>query len=247
MLARNDLDAIVAAWPALARRVMPDNGAVGGRRSGGAHPVVPIDPHVIDVMTEVETWTNFLARVLLEEVPPEHGCAGACHGSAEHSCAGHPCATEDEPIRAAENCPMRRDAVHASLMPDLLAQVAQRVGHFAEHADAMLAMTFCDDAERLRKAVEAAAWPTGRRWVGIGARCVEHGTSDLGERIPCPGKYRVLVDPEQPYRIPDIVCDQDREHRIDPVEWQRAYRRRGEAQAAVDLIARWHEQTARLA
>ena len=126
--------------------------------------------------------------------------------------------------------------------PALLRQIAQRVGHFTEHEDEMLALAFCDDAERLRALVLKTARPSGRRSIRIGAKCWEHGTSDLGERVACRGNLTVLADPERANVVPDVVCDQDSAHRIDPTTWQRAWRRTGDAVGAVRLVARWHAE-----
>lgn len=124
--------------------------------------------------------------------------------------------------------------------PALLRQIAARVGHFTEHADEMLALAFADDAERLHALVTRTARPSGRRTIHIGAKCWQHGTSDLGERTPCDGNLTVIADPERASLVPDVVCDRDRDHRIDPTTWQRAWRRTGDAQAAAALVSTWH-------
>lgn len=116
--------------------------------------------------------------------------------------------------------------------PALLRQIAQRVGHFTEHADEMLALAFCDDAERLRLLVVRTARPSGRRNIRIGAKCWQ-----------CTGSLTVLADPERAYVVPDVVCDKDHGHRIDPTTWQRAWRRTGDAPAAVALVARWYSES----
>ena len=57
-------------------------------------------------------------------------------------------------------------------------------------------------------------------------RCLEHDTTDQGERVECPGSYTVTLDDEQTWTaVPDMVCDHDAEHRLTPAEWQQAQRR----------------------
>lgn len=108
--------------------------------------------------------------------------------------------------------------------PTLLTSIARlRVGHFTEHPD--LGDTFADDATAMRRKVEHAAYPSGRRRVPLHVPCTEHTESDQGERVPCPGSYTATLDPERPGLIPDMVCDHDPAHRITPLEWQRAARK----------------------
>lgn len=240
--ARDDLLAIADAWSELiARAAAASSGRRAEKVKGSKVRPLPIDAHVIDVITEVEQWAHFLARVLIDEtewLPPAIGdprrcpwCNGRGFATTVHTgkrwcvlCDGRGAVPLAEP-NAGET---------------LRSIAEQRIGHFTAHADEMLALAFADDARRLRELVLPVARPSGRRRLRIGARCFEKGTSDLGERIPCPGQYTVLADPDKPYVIPDIVCDVDHHHRIEPVEWQRAYRRTGDAQGAVDRIAVWH-------
>lgn len=124
-------------------------------------------------------------------------------------------------------------------MPALARGLAERVGHFTEHPDEQLALAFTDDAKRLAHLVRSTALPTGRRTVRVGLRCEMHDTSPLGERVACTGWYTLVLDPDKPGYIPDLVCTQDGQHRITPDEWQRAYRRTAmRPEAAAALIAR---------
>jgi hypothetical protein len=118
--------------------------------------------------------------------------------------------------------------------PGILRALAARVGHFT--ADPDTGDEFCAEADRLARLVDHTAHPTGRRRLHIGgAHCIEPG---------CTGTYTVLADPTAPCLVPDLICDHDRAHRIDPVEWQRAYRRTGDPTAAVRAIARWRRNGA---
>lgn len=112
--------------------------------------------------------------------------------------------------------------------PTLLADIARRrIGHFTEHEDEGLRLSFYDDVASMRQQVQRAAYPSGRRWVPLHVACLEHDTTDLGERVPCEGEYRVLLDPDRPGVVPDMVCELDPSHRISPLDWQRAARKSG--------------------
>ena len=45
-----------------------------------------------------------------------------------------------------------------------------------------------DDVRDAEKATFRAVRPTGEHWAPVNLDCGEHGTSDLGERIDCPGR-----------------------------------------------------------
>ena len=110
--------------------------------------------------------------------------------------------------------------------PILLAAIARtRIGHFTHHTDAQLALAVSDDARRLRGKVERAAYPSGVKVIPVHVLCLEHGVSDMGERVACCGEYTVRLDPEMPGLIPDMICSQDNGHRITPEQWQRAARK----------------------
>jgi hypothetical protein len=124
--ARDDLLAVAASWGALKARLRPADGSGDGVRTApDSRP--PVDLGVSDLLAEIEAHARFLGKVLLDEVPPEHGCDGACHGAPGHRCAGRLCATEGEPLVPVAGCLMRRDPVTTSVMPGLLEQAALRI------------------------------------------------------------------------------------------------------------------------
>lgn len=106
---------------------------------------------------------------------------------------------------------------------DILDDIAtNRVGHFTEHTDEGIREATADDAKRLAKLALNTARPSGRRKIRLGTPCLEHGTTDLGERIVCTGEYTTVLDPSE--TIGDLVCSKDPAHRMTPLEWQRAQR-----------------------
>ena len=162
--ARTDLLWIVDRWADLRARLPGGGGhALTGLPGGSSETPLPIDVHVSDLMREIEDQARFYAAVLLDEVPPEHGCGGRCVDAwittaAEAAKAGHPI----PPAPSTWDCPDRRDPVTTSTMPALLGQVAERYGHFT--ADEHEALDFTDEAhdfrERVRKTLERPAPPT---------------------------------------------------------------------------------------
>lgn len=166
--ARDDLLAVAASWGALRARLRPSGGnGTADRVQGTSEPRLPIDLPVSDLLHSIETHARFLGQVLLEEVAPVHGCGGACHGSPNHRCAGHPCATDGEPLVLPEGCPTRHDPVTTSVMPDLLVQVAKRYGHFTADPDGKIGLDFCDEAHELRRKVSGTlAKHEPARWQG---------------------------------------------------------------------------------
>jgi hypothetical protein len=97
-----------------------------------------------------------------------------------------------------------------------------RVGHFTEAEDQGLREAVTEDAARLARLVHNTARPSDRRTIPLGIPCMEHSTSELGERVICTGQYATTLTPGE--RIGDFVCSKDREHRITPLEWQRSQR-----------------------
>lgn len=209
-IARGYLETIADAWVAL-----DDLVAAGSAQGlGGGKPAsrAPIDAHVADVRTEVALWVRFLARVLMEEVVVERVVPTPWLGAG----------TFAEPW-APPTLDTGRLALHIA---------TERIGHFLAHEDQHMRIEFLDDAVRLAGLARRTAWPSGARWLRTGVVCAEHGTSDLGERVACRGEYRVFMHPDQD-AVGDMVCNLDQEHRITPLEWQRAQRRKPmNAQAA---------------
>lgn len=107
--------------------------------------------------------------------------------------------------------------------PAILRAIAtQRVGHFTAHEDTELAHAVTEDAARLAKLARNTARPTGRRTIQLNIPCLEHDTTDLGERAICTGQYATTLTPGE--RIGDFVCTKDTSHRMTPLEWQRSQR-----------------------
>src|SRR5699024_8132369 len=110
--------------------------------------------------------------------------------------------------------------------PGLLRDIAKwKVGHFtADDYDEGARAAFIDDAEEMHRLALKTARPSGVRRIPLHVRCMDYGTSDLGERVACEGEYHALLLPWRP-DLPDMVCDQDESHRMSPLQWQRAQKR----------------------
>lgn len=110
---------------------------------------------------------------------------------------------------------------HGLDTPRLLVHIAvDRIGHFTQHPDEGLRLAFFDDAKAMRAKVEKVAYPDGVRTIVTRASCEEFTTSDLGERIPCPGK--ITARPTKYGSMPDLICSEDKTHRTPPEVFMRA-------------------------
>lgn len=65
---------------------------------------------------------------------------------------------------------------------------------------------------------------TGVRKFPIGG-CPEHGTSDLGERVPCQGELSALLRKDDDLLPSEVACSADVEHRWPAREWMQLGRR----------------------
>lgn len=118
----------------------------------------------------------------------------------------------------------------------LIDAIKPRAGHFTEHGDPMLAQAVQDDADRYAALVIRTARPSGSRVWRLGLPCLEHATSDMGERVPCRGQYATVVRADE--TIGDLVCTKDRSHTLTPEEWVRGQRRGSFDEQAVDTLLR---------
>lgn len=118
--------------------------------------------------------------------------------------------------------------------PILLHHIVKwRLGYFTHSAGPEMAEWVADRANLLRGKVTRAAYPDGYHTIDTRIPCNEHGTTEAGERVPCPGTYTV-----RPRRdgYPDMICSEDREHRIPPSEWSRGAWRVRHAEPAALLL-----------
>lgn len=169
-----------------------------------ARGIVPLDLTAAQARMDIASWATYLARVLMDEVLVERYVG--------------PPWTVTVVVEAWS--PPTSDPA------GLLRHIAEnRIGHFTS-GDPLASADFLDSAEEHARRARAAAWPTGARWIRLHVPCPEAGTSDMGERVPCGGEYRMWMQPGQE-TLGDMVCDRDSQHRISPVEWQRAMRRKG--------------------
>ena len=93
------------------------------------------------------------------------------------------------------------------------------VDHLASRTADETSVEVANDVAAAMRAVRAAAYPSGIYWVEVGLSCEQHGTSDMGERVPCDGVMRALVG--RSVGVPDLVCSADETHTIEPATWER--------------------------
>ncbi len=107
--------------------------------------------------------------------------------------------------------------------PSLLAWLATWHLPWLTHLpDQAMQTAVCEEGRELARRVKRVAYPSGARRVDIPSlRCVEHTTTDQGERVPCEGTMFVIVQPGIDMEMPDMVCTVDETHTVDPATWQR--------------------------
>lgn len=89
---------------------------------------------------------------------------------------------------------------------------------FTSHPSDHVALEAWDDVSEVAWQIRNALAPRVRR-IDTGLPCEEHGTSDMGERVPCPGRLRAYLRGDA---TPDLVCTEDRTHRISRADWMRS-------------------------
>lgn len=102
-------------------------------------------------------------------------------------------------------------------VPNLLGWVERwHLTHLVMHGAEETANQLADEIHKAEQATFNALNPT--RTVHVGIPCTDHGTTDLGERVPCAGH---MTARSLPGVMPDLVCSEDGSHRIGADRWQR--------------------------
>lgn len=93
------------------------------------------------------------------------------------------------------------------------------ISHFTHRTERETAEEVAADVERAERAVYRATHPKGERWVAVNLTCEMWGTSEQGERVPCPGEMWAYVGRDV---MPDLICNADDTHRLEPGAWERS-------------------------
>lgn len=174
----------------------------------------------IDARTTISAYATRLTRTVIEHRHTEH-----------QQLATAAAALDPGPARDAA----QRLAEAASPWTPTTTDPATLLRTIADHhigailpADPLDAADHLDTLREHVKHARRAAWPTGARWVRLHVPCAEPD---------CPGEYRTHVHPGRD-TLDDLVCDENRDHRIDPDVWFRAMRRNPATTAEAARIAR---------
>lgn len=92
------------------------------------------------------------------------------------------------------------------------------VDHIVKHADQESAEEIANGIAKAERAVFKATHPSEAHWAPVNLSCDMWTTSDRGERVPCPGDMWAYVGTGV---MPDLVCNHDETHKIDPQVWER--------------------------
>jgi hypothetical protein len=71
------------------------------------------------------------------------------------------------------------------------------------------------DVERAERLTYQVCETTPPRKIDTGMPCEEHSTTEMGERVPCPGRMNTALTES----MSDLVCSVDPTHRIPPNVW----------------------------
>lgn len=93
------------------------------------------------------------------------------------------------------------------------------VGDFPDDAD-----NLAKDANQHARALRGIIQETGVRKFPIGG-CPEHATSDMGERVPCPGELRAALRKDDDLLPSEVACTVDADHKWAAREWMQLGRR----------------------
>lgn len=117
-------------------------------------------------------------------------------------------------------------------MARYLARHHKRITRGAKGADFTVAVA------GMRREVNRRAFPSGARLYDPEPPilCVEHGTSDTGERTPCPGHYVTWMTNRTDGTLPDLTCTVDKTHVLTPAGFRRAGRLTMQAGAAGRMV-----------
>lgn len=94
-----------------------------------------------------------------------------------------------------------------------------RVIDFTTHPGDQVALEVWTDAADVARRIRWATTPRPSI-IDVGIPCDEHGTSDLGERVPCEGRLTAAVTSGQ--SLPDLRCSADPTHLVTVSEWMHA-------------------------
>ena len=212
-------------------------GAAGGSLCAACAEALRANLHKI-----ADRWA-YLEQCLMEREPVDN----AEQGKAKHGMVSVGTAVNEAAVRARRACtdavwfalqvirddaddagrPFTPPATSATRSQDDTPTIARwlavwQVAHITHR-------TARDTAEEIARDVAAAEAATYRvveigpeRKVKVGLPCEQHGTSDLGERVPCPGEMEAKLSRQ----MPDLVCSVDASHRIPPDVWSRQYWKR---------------------
>jgi hypothetical protein len=96
------------------------------------------------------------------------------------------------------------------------------VGHITHKTSRESAEDIRKQVEKAEQLVYDATHPSGAHWVPVTLKCDMWSTSEMGERIPCPGEMYAYVGGKRD-TMPDLVCNVPGEdHTVAPGVWERS-------------------------
>lgn len=229
---------IAAKWDDTAEqltRSMPHGEPVKASREPG----LDLNPNAVERRALVRTTVHTWGLTLLEVAPTLDGRDALKAARARLEAIVRDPRRHGE-IRGARVA-FRRARAHVRSVeawdtPWLAGWLGSNIRHLTAHHDEREAVAFVDEITRMGAVVRSLAAPKGARTYAPGIPCVEHGTDDQGQRVPCAGTYEARVWDGMGV-VPDLRCTVDGSHVLTPAGFRRLGRRVSPDQAAMNLLA----------
>ena len=195
---RTNLGKIAQRWPELEAALTTTG--VGGEKGNSKHGMIAVGTNVNEAAVRARRACTDVVWFALQVIRDDLDSAGRVF-----------CPPATSATRSQDDTPR--------VARWLAAQHVKDITHRTDPETAVAILRDVAAAERLTYLVCETTPP---RRIDTGMACEQHGTSALGERVPCAGVMRATLTDA----MPDLVCSVDRTHTIPPDVWSRSYWKR---------------------
>jgi hypothetical protein len=192
---RDNLHKIAARWPELEKALTTPN--TGGEKGRTKHGMIAVGTNLNEAAVAARRACTDAVWFTLQVIRDDLDDMG-------------------KPFRPPRLSPNRSQ----DDTPTLAGWIATwHIGHITHKTARESAEEIARDVAAAERRTFALTEKDRDRKIPTGMPCENHGTSDMGERVPCTGSMVAELSEQ----MPDLVCDQDASHRIPPDVWSRSY------------------------